>query len=158
MFPPCCCHKKWSLKSFSSTTSVPLGILMCSVQLHTVNFTQSTDQISLYSSMLCSKKCLWEMCKSLLQLLQVVSTSSDSSSDLSDCISTSCSGCLWASIVRTRPFTIRLLSISNFARHLRNIFSPAGSGISVLYGKTVYCKRSTVFVPRIFCPLYTISP
>ena len=99
----------------------------------------------------------WEMCKSLLQLLQVVSTFSDSSSDLSDCVST-CSGCLWASIVRTRPFTIRLLSISNFARPLRNIFSPAGSGISVLYGKTVYCKRSTIFVPRIFCPLYTISP
>jgi hypothetical protein len=99
----------------------------------------------------------WEMCKSLLQLLQVVSTSSDSSSDLSDCVSTSCRPCLWA-IVRTRPFTIRLLSISNFARPLRNIFSPAGSGISVFYGKTVYCKRSTIFVPRIFCPLYTISP
>jgi hypothetical protein len=79
----------------------------------------------------------WEMCKSLLQLLQFVSTSSDSSSDLSDCVSTSCSGCLSASIVRTRPFTIRLLSISNFATPLRNIFSPAGSGMSVLYGKTV---------------------
>jgi hypothetical protein len=100
----------------------------------------------------------WEMSKSLFQLLQVVSTSSDSSSDLSDCVSMSCSGCLWTSIVRTRTFTIRLLSIYNFARPLRNIFNPAGSGISELYGKTVYCKRSTIFVPHIFCPLYTIYP
>ena len=91
----------------------------------------------------------YKLCPRLLTHLRIYQTS---------CVSTSCSDCLWASIVRTRPlFTIRLLLISNFARPLRNIFSAAGSGISVLYGKTVYCKRSTIFVPRIFCPLYTMN-
>jgi hypothetical protein len=42
MFPPRCCLKKCSLNSFSSTTSVPLGILMCSVPLHTVNWLNIT--------------------------------------------------------------------------------------------------------------------
>jgi hypothetical protein len=55
-------------------------------------------------------------------------------------VSTSCSGCLWANIVRTCPFTIRLLSISNFARSLRNIFSPAGSGFQYYMVKQYIAK------------------